>query len=72
MQAYDPVHTSSEPFVVRGDQRGAALAPDKRKKLLEYAVGSGLVEIARRFVRKYEIRAIGQTARHGNALLLAT
>ena len=71
MQAHDPVHACSEPFVVRGDQRGAALAPDKRKELLEHAVGSGLVEVARRFVCKDEIRAVGQSARHGNALLLA-
>ena len=71
MQAHDPVHACSEPFVVRSDQRGATLAPDKRKKLLEHAVGSGFVEIARRFVCKDEIRAVGQSARHGNALLLA-
>ena len=52
MEADDAVHAGGEAFIVRGDQRRAALAADQRQEFGENLVGGSLIEIAGGFVGK--------------------
>jgi hypothetical protein len=56
------VHTAGQPFVVRRDERGAALAANQREELFQDNVGGMLVEVAGRLVRQDELGPIGQRA----------
>jgi Protein of unknown function (DUF1602). len=46
VEPYDAVHPGSEPFIVRGDQRRAALTPHQSDELREDDFGGLLVEVA--------------------------
>ena len=71
VEPHDAIHLRREPLVVRGDQRGAALAADEGQEFGEHAVRRSFVEVAGRFVGEHQRRAVGERAGDRDALLLA-
>jgi len=71
MEAKNPIHLLGKAFVVRGNERRAALFAHKPQELTQNTVGSCLIQIAGRFIGQHQTRLVRQRAANGDALLLA-
>ena len=71
MKPDHPIHFCRDPFIVGGDERGAAFVTDEIEEFGEDDVGGRLIKVAGWFIGEDEGRAVGERAGDRNALLLS-
>ena len=71
VQSNDPVHACRKPFIVGGNERGAAFSSHQVEKFGEDCIRRVLVEISGRLVSKNKWRLVCKRACHRNPLLLS-
>ena len=66
------IHFGRDPFIVGGDERGAAFVANKVEEFAEDDVGGCLIKVAGWFISEDQRRTVGERAGNRNALLLST
>lgn len=71
MQAHYTVHSGSEPFIMRGDQRRTTFFPHQFEELREDTIRSFFVQVASGFVSQHQLGPVGHGAGDRDTLLLS-